>query len=247
MDKPLQPSQDNLSTPNQPFDFTINDKQPNTLNEQNLVSKQQFETRENQNLAHSPVTSAKSPVTTPNTPSNKSVFPEWIIQQREQLQQKYPRDRFEIVQKSENFRIKCSDCPGRLYQPGPGLSLENFEIHLKNRDHRFNVEKRLNPDWTSHVAETSGSVIDNGGTIPGTIDASEFSSPVSGTGDPFTSINTNNRTIGLAEGPITSNTPMRSDFSRLHSSSSQSLEMPGTESARSSRGEAFSSKSKGPL
>lgn len=54
MDKPLQPSQDNLSTPNQPFDFTINDKQPNTLNEQNLVSKQQFETRENQNLAHSP-------------------------------------------------------------------------------------------------------------------------------------------------------------------------------------------------
>ncbi|CAB4478160.1 unnamed protein product [Rhizophagus irregularis] len=29
---------------------------------------------------------------------------------------------------------------------------------------------------------------------------------------------------------------MRSDFSRLHSSSSQSLEMPGTESARSSRG-----------
>ncbi|RIA79802.1 hypothetical protein C1645_670940, partial [Glomus cerebriforme] len=61
-------------------------------------------------------------------------------------QQKYPRDRFEIVLKSNNFRMKCSDCPGRLYQPGPGFSLENFEIHLKNKDHRFNVEKRLNPD-----------------------------------------------------------------------------------------------------
>jgi hypothetical protein len=54
-DKPPQPSQqDTLSSPNQPFEFTINDKQPNTLTEQNLVSKQQFETRDNQNLEHSP-------------------------------------------------------------------------------------------------------------------------------------------------------------------------------------------------
>jgi hypothetical protein len=54
-DKPFQPSQqDNLSTPNQPFEFTVDDKQLNILTEQNLVSKQQFETRDNQNLAHSP-------------------------------------------------------------------------------------------------------------------------------------------------------------------------------------------------
>jgi hypothetical protein len=133
--------------------------------------------------------------------------------------------------------MKCFDCPGRLYQPGPGFSLENFEIHLKNREHRFNVEKRLNPDWTIHMAEANNSVIDNGGTIPGTIDTSELSSPASGTCDPFSA---NNRAIGLAEGSITSNAP---DFSRLHSkeisalSSSQPLEMQiGTENARSTRG-----------
>jgi hypothetical protein len=74
-DKPFQPSQqDTHSTSNQPFELTVDDKQLNTLTEQNLVSKQQFETRDNQNLAHSPVTSVKSPVTTPNTPlSNKSL------------------------------------------------------------------------------------------------------------------------------------------------------------------------------
>jgi len=168
--------------------------------------------------------------------------------------------------------MKCFDCPpGRLYQPGPGLSLDNFEIHLKNRDHRSNVEKRLNPDWAIHMAEAIGSAADNSGAIPGTIDESEFSSPVSGTGDPFASLNTNNRTIGLVEGSITSSTPMGSDFSRLHSKeisplSSQSLEMPtsinspGYEATaigvfidnsngipQTPKTEAFSSKSKGSL
>lgn len=40
-------------------------------------------------------------------------------------------------------RLRCHDCPGKLYNPGPGLSVENFEIHLKNRTHRLNVEKRV--------------------------------------------------------------------------------------------------------
>ena len=40
-------------------------------------------------------------------------------------------------------RIRCLDCPGKLYIPGPGMTAENFEAHLKNRGHRNNVEKRL--------------------------------------------------------------------------------------------------------
>ena len=33
-------------------------------------------------------------------------------------------------------RIKCKDCPGKLYTPGPEESVSNFEVHLKNRLHR---------------------------------------------------------------------------------------------------------------
>ncbi len=52
--KPLQPSQQDIpSTSDQSFEFTVNDKQHNTSTEQNLISKQQFETKDNQNLAQS--------------------------------------------------------------------------------------------------------------------------------------------------------------------------------------------------
>lgn len=40
-------------------------------------------------------------------------------------------------------RIRCLDCPGKLYNPGPGMGVEAFEVHLKNRGHRENVEGRL--------------------------------------------------------------------------------------------------------
>jgi SWI/SNF-related matrix-associated actin-dependent regulator of chromatin subfamily B member 1 len=40
-------------------------------------------------------------------------------------------------------RIKCLDCPGKLYTPGPGESVENFEVHVKIRKHREEVEARL--------------------------------------------------------------------------------------------------------
>ncbi|KAI9864140.1 MAG: SWI/SNF chromatin-remodeling complex subunit [Trichoglossum hirsutum] len=39
-------------------------------------------------------------------------------------------------------RIRCHDCPGKLYTPGPGMTVENFEVHLKNRQHRERVERR---------------------------------------------------------------------------------------------------------
>ena len=40
-------------------------------------------------------------------------------------------------------RIRCLDCPGKLYTPGPGTAVENFEVHLKNRAHREKVEARI--------------------------------------------------------------------------------------------------------
>ncbi|MCJ1478132.1 SWI/SNF chromatin-remodeling complex subunit [Lambiella insularis] len=40
-------------------------------------------------------------------------------------------------------RIRCRDCPGKLYTPGPQLTVENFEVHLKNRHHRDRVTRRL--------------------------------------------------------------------------------------------------------
>lgn len=43
-------------------------------------------------------------------------------------------------------RIRCIDCPGKLYTPGPEMTVENFEIHLKNRAHRERVDLRVAAD-----------------------------------------------------------------------------------------------------
>ncbi|KAJ5568128.1 hypothetical protein N7450_010614 [Penicillium hetheringtonii] len=40
-------------------------------------------------------------------------------------------------------RIRCLDCPGKLYTPGPGTTVENFEVHLRNRQHKERVEERM--------------------------------------------------------------------------------------------------------
>lgn len=40
-------------------------------------------------------------------------------------------------------RIKCLDCPGKLYTPGPETGVTNFEVHLKNKLHRERVEERV--------------------------------------------------------------------------------------------------------
>ncbi|EPS32858.1 hypothetical protein PDE_07819 [Penicillium oxalicum 114-2] len=41
-------------------------------------------------------------------------------------------------------RIRCHDCPGKLYTPGPGMTVDNFEVHLRNRQHKERVEDRIN-------------------------------------------------------------------------------------------------------
>ncbi|KAH9906381.1 SNF5 [Xylariomycetidae sp. FL2044] len=42
-------------------------------------------------------------------------------------------------------RIRCLDCPGKLYTPGPEMTAGNFEVHLRNRQHKDRVEQRLAP------------------------------------------------------------------------------------------------------
>ncbi|KAL7626835.1 SWI/SNF chromatin-remodeling complex subunit [Parahypoxylon ruwenzoriense] len=49
-------------------------------------------------------------------------------------------------------RIRCLDCPGKLYTPGPDMSASNFEVHLKNKAHKERVEARL----TSTNGKASG-------------------------------------------------------------------------------------------
>ncbi|KAK3902050.1 hypothetical protein C8A05DRAFT_34250, partial [Staphylotrichum tortipilum] len=40
-------------------------------------------------------------------------------------------------------RIRCRDCPGKSYTAGPETTVQNFEVHLKNRAHRERVVARL--------------------------------------------------------------------------------------------------------
>lgn len=39
-------------------------------------------------------------------------------------------------------KIRCLDCPGKAYIPGPGETLENFMVHLRNKNHRDKVDAR---------------------------------------------------------------------------------------------------------
>lgn len=78
--------------------------------------------------------------------------PRWLVDAAEASRRKYPNDLFQVQlrprlpdapEPAEEWRIKCADCPGKVYKPGPGESLINFEIHLKNRSHRAAVARRL--------------------------------------------------------------------------------------------------------
>lgn len=48
-----------------------------------------------------------------------------------------------ISEETLHSKIKCLDCPGRLHSPGPGMSIDNFQIHLKSRLHREKVPKSV--------------------------------------------------------------------------------------------------------
>lgn len=40
-------------------------------------------------------------------------------------------------------RIQCNDCPWKLYAPGPGTSVGDFEIHLKDKQHQERARWRI--------------------------------------------------------------------------------------------------------
>ncbi|KAJ3300690.1 SWI/SNF chromatin-remodeling complex subunit [Borealophlyctis nickersoniae] len=90
----------------------------------------------------------------PNLPK---VLPPWLVRCRAALMAKYPNDQFEVVTKgkSGDLRLKCFDCPGKLYQPGPEETLQNFEVHLKNRHHRANVNLRLGREGGETPTQTT--------------------------------------------------------------------------------------------
>ncbi|KAF2273925.1 SNF5-domain-containing protein [Westerdykella ornata] len=98
--------------------------------------------------------------------------PPWLQAACEALHAKYPDDQFEatmrycIINKETNTnvniselppsktlpphlkaqylpRLRCNDCPGKAYTAGPGQSADNFEVHLKNKHHKANVDRRL--------------------------------------------------------------------------------------------------------
>lgn len=96
--------------------------------------------------------------------------PDWLVASLHELQQSYPSDMFEgtmryCALKAETNqvvpappldqpappelvfyylpRIRCLDCPGKVYTPGPDTSVTNFEVHLKNRGHREKVDQRV--------------------------------------------------------------------------------------------------------
>ncbi|KAL8927441.1 MAG: hypothetical protein Q9208_002246 [Pyrenodesmia sp. 3 TL-2023] len=94
--------------------------------------------------------------------------PPWLTQALQRLQQAYPHDEFEglmrytavdiatdqpvpltkdSAQQGVKYmyypRIRCKDCPGKMYTPGPETGVNNFEVHLKNRLHREKVEERV--------------------------------------------------------------------------------------------------------
>ena len=97
--------------------------------------------------------------------------PDWLKLAVQEMQTKYPDDLFEVILRRMNhmpnpeWRIRCTDCPGKvstirhpeaafwgtnqtdalkLYTPGPGETLTNYEVHLKNRQHRAKVNARVN-------------------------------------------------------------------------------------------------------
>ncbi|KAL7821524.1 SNF5 domain-containing protein [Trichoderma aethiopicum] len=105
--------------------------------------------------------------------------PEWLVQSLKELEEKYPNgDRFEAIMKYSHLdpvtelpvqtqpmpegvkyawlpRIRCLDCTTKLYTPGPDMTAQKFEAHLKFSGHREKVRQRLAAQGGSGSAGTS--------------------------------------------------------------------------------------------
>ena len=96
--------------------------------------------------------------------SNSALPPQWLVDATKTLRSKYKNDQFLIIEKPKpqqindfkvniitEWRLKCLDCPGKMYTPGPGESADNFEKHLKNRQHKQKVLQRLEKESIPNV------------------------------------------------------------------------------------------------
>jgi SWI/SNF-related matrix-associated actin-dependent regulator of chromatin subfamily B protein 1 len=64
-------------------------------------------------------------------------------------------------------RIRCLDCPGKLYTPGPEKTVGNFEVHLKNRQHREKVNTRLKKQASKPASAPTATTAGAGGAGAG--------------------------------------------------------------------------------
>ncbi|KAK2808045.1 hypothetical protein FQN50_005127 [Emmonsiellopsis sp. PD_5] len=118
--------------------------------------------------------------------------PTWLVRGLTNLSRSYPRDSFEgtmrytavdpqtslplssSTQQQQQAgqkltykyfpRIRCHDCPGKLYTPGPAMTVDNFEVHLKNRQHKERVEERWAKAEGRKVGDGEGGVGSGGGS-----------------------------------------------------------------------------------
>jgi SWI/SNF-related matrix-associated actin-dependent regulator of chromatin subfamily B protein 1 len=105
-----------------------------------------------ESLPTPPLTTTTSSESVPKAafPALNNIPEEWLAQVMDALHTRFPNDRFELTLRrpvapatEPEWRIKCLDCPGKLYKPGPGETMSNFEVHLKNRLHRQRVSDRI--------------------------------------------------------------------------------------------------------
>ncbi|PYH41554.1 SNF5-domain-containing protein [Aspergillus saccharolyticus JOP 1030-1] len=110
---------------------------------------------------------------TPHTPQQGATgppAPQWLVTELVQLNRLHANDSFEATMRYTAVdtetgqpvsnasaqvgvgqrvkyqylpRIRCHDCPGKLYNPGPGMTVDNFKVHLSNGTHIKNVNERV--------------------------------------------------------------------------------------------------------
>ncbi|GAA5864456.1 hypothetical protein JCM3774_005133 [Rhodotorula dairenensis] len=74
----------------------------------------------------------------------------WMLAAAADLRARHVDERFEFAprprpdpSRPQEWRVRCLDCPGKVYNLGPGQTLDGYTVHFKNRVHRINVETRM--------------------------------------------------------------------------------------------------------
>ncbi|KAK7683781.1 hypothetical protein QCA50_013157 [Cerrena zonata] len=85
----------------------------------------------------------------PRSSNIAPAVPGWLRLAMQEMSEKNPYFLFDIIPRvspitqTHEWRLRCLDCPGKLYKVGPGETLDNFHIHSRNRNHRKRVNTRL--------------------------------------------------------------------------------------------------------